>query len=268
MVAAPRHAGWRRLALALGCACLASLPAAAPALAQGVRVAAASSLAFVMLELEEAFRAEGGAQLRVSLGSSGVFARQIARGAPFDLFLSADEGYVERLNADGHARDAGSVYAIGRLVLFVPAGSPLDPAIELAELPRAHADGRLERLALAQPEHTPYGRAAREALQASAAWDALQPALVYGESVAQAARFATTGAAQAGLLAWSVALQPQVAGQGSYRVLPESLHAPLRQRMVLLRGASVDAEGFYAFLRGARARAIFTRHGFSVPGGG
>ncbi len=258
------HGVWSRLVL-LGtlALCAGSVLAASP-----VRVAAASSLSFALPEIIKAFRAQGGDEIEISFGSSGLFARQIARGAPFDMFMSANEAYVDQLARAGLTRDEGTVYAVGRLVLFVPSGSTIAPETPLAELPRLHAQGRLRRLALAHPEHAPYGIAARQALEQSGAWTELYETLVIGESVSQTARFVTTGAADAGLLAHALALQPQVAAHGSFALVPESLHTPLRQRMALLRGANPAAAAFYAFLRESDARAILARHGFNMAQGG
>jgi molybdate transport system substrate-binding protein len=255
---------WSRLLLSGVLALSAGSLLAAPP----VRVAAASSLSFALPEIVNAFRAQGGDEIEISYGSSGLFARQIARGAPFDLFLSANEAYVDQLARAGLTRDEGTVYAVGRLVLFVPSGSTITPETPLAELPRLHAQGVLRRLAVAHPEHAPYGIAARQALEQSGAWTGLKNTLVIGESVAQTARFVTTGAADAGLLAHALALQPQVAGHGRFALVPEALHVPLRQRMVLLNRANTAAAAFYAFLREPGAREILVRHGFYTAQGG
>lgn len=235
-------------------------------------VAAAANLQFALGELAEAFERDSGEPLRLVFGSSGNLTRQIAGGAPFELFLSADEAYVERLVEEGHTRDQGALYAEGRLVLLLPAGSPLleDGSAEdltLENLGEAVAAGRLTRLAISNPEHTPYGRAAREALQASGVWEALQPALVFGENVSQAAQFALSGAAQGGLVAYSLVLAPTMEGRGEYALIDEALHAPLRQRMVLTRQAGPVAEAFYDYLQGAEARALLDRYGFILPDG-
>ncbi len=229
------------------------------------RVAAASSLAFVLPEIVAAFEAANGDRIEVSYGASGLLTRQIQRGAPFELFLSANEAYVTTLAAAGLTRDSGAVYARGELVLFVNDDSGLDPATPLDALPILHANGMLRRLALAHPEHAPYGIAARQALEASGAWASLQPALAIGESVAQAARFVTSGAAEAGLIAKSLAVQPQVAARGRFVAVAAELHAPLAQRMVLLVDAGPVAEAFHAFLLGSEARTILRRHGFGMP---
>jgi molybdate transport system substrate-binding protein len=229
-------------------------------------VAAASDLRFALEEIAAAFERERGARVKLSLGSSGNFRRQVAAGAPFELFLSADEEYVAALHREGHTLDAGVLYAIGRLVLFAPHGSPVVPDAEMSGLAAAVRAGRVERIAIANPEHAPYGRAAREALQRQGLWDAVKARAVLGENVSQAAQFAASGSAQAGVFAYSLALAPAIAQRGRYVLLPESLHAPLRQRMALLRGAGPVARDFYAYLQQPGARAIFRRHGFALPG--
>lgn len=229
-------------------------------------VAAASDLRFALEEIAAAFERERGARVKLSLGSSGNFRRQVAAGAPFELFLSADEEYIEALHREGHTLDAGVLYAIGRLVLFAPHGSPVVPDAEMRGLAAAVRAGRVERIAIANPEHAPYGRAAREALQRQGLWDAVKARAVLGENVSQAAQFAASGSAQAGVFAYSLALAPAIAQRGRYVLLPESLHAPLRQRMALLRGAGSVARDFYAYLQQPGARAIFRRHGLALPG--
>ena len=156
---------------------LAAAPDAAPL------VAAAADLRFALDEIAADFKRATGHDVRIVYGSSGNFRRQIAEGAPFELFLSADEAYVLALAREGFMVDDGVAYAIGRLALVVPAGSPLKLDGELADLAAAVADGRVRRFAIANPEHAPYGRAAREALQKAGAWDAIQGRLVLGENV-------------------------------------------------------------------------------------
>ena len=240
--------------------------AAAPAAAQAPAIAAAADLKFALAELADRFKAATGREVRVAFGSSGNFTQQIENGAPFELFLSADEGYVERLAAKGLTRDAGVLYAIGRVVLFVPAGSPLKADPTLVDLRAAIGDGRLKRFAIANPEHAPYGRAARETLQAAGLWDAIRPALVLGENVAQATQFAAGGNAQGGIVASALTKTPEVARLGTAVLLPASMHKPLRQRMVLMRNAGPVAAEFFAWLQTKPAREVFVRHGFALPG--
>jgi molybdate transport system substrate-binding protein len=170
------------------------------------------------------------------------------------------------LARSGLTRDAGALYAIGRLVLFVPHGSPLHADEGLAGLRAALAAGRIRRFAMANPEHAPYGRAAMQALQAEGLWDAIRPVLALGENVSQAAQFAASGAAQGGIFAYALALSPEVSKLGRFALIPAERHAPLRQRMVLLKQAGATAQAFYAFVQTRPARDIFVRHGFALPG--
>jgi molybdate transport system substrate-binding protein len=228
-------------------------------------VAAASDLQFALDEIVEQFRRATGTTVRVTYGSSGNFARQIEQGAPFELFLSADELFVQRLAQRGLTRGRGELYAIGRIVLFVPNGSPLAADPQLTDVATRLASGKLGRLAIANPEHAPYGRAAQQALRALGLWEQLQPHLLFGENVAQAAQFASSGNADGGLIAYSLALSPPLQGRGSFALLPESLHAPLRQRMVLLERATPAAAQLYDYLRSQASGAILARYGFVVP---
>jgi molybdate transport system substrate-binding protein len=232
---------------------------------QGPLIAAAADLRFALDEVAASFTRATGKPLRIVYGSSGNFRRQIAEGAPFELFLSADESYVLALHRDGHLVDQGVLYAIGRLALVLPAGSPLQLDPTLGDLAQAAADGRLKRFAIANPEHAPYGRAAQEALTAAGAWPAIRGRLVFGENVAQAAQFAVSGSTQGGLVALSLALAPGALGGAAYVEVPASLHGPLRQRMALTRRAGETARAFHGWLRGTAARAVFARYGFTLP---
>jgi molybdate transport system substrate-binding protein len=229
-------------------------------------VAAAADLKFAMEEIAARFAAETGRRVTLTFGSSGNFAQQIEQGAPFQMFLSADEEYVLRLADLGRTEGRGVLYAVGRIVLMVPAGSPLAADPTLGDLAAALADGRLKKFAIANPAHAPYGRRAEEALRAAGLWDRLKPRLVLGENVAQAAQFATAGGAQGGIIAYSLALAPTVARLGTFALIPESRHSPLRQRMVLLRGAGSTAQAFYRDVQAPPARAILERYGFALPG--
>lgn len=227
-------------------------------------VAAASDLQFALPDIAAAFTRATGREVRLSFGSSGNFRRQIAEGAPFELFLSADAGYVDALARERRTEGDGDVYAVGRLALFVPNGSPIEPDPTLRNLARALQDGRIVKLAIANPEHAPYGRAAREALMHAGVWQAVVSKLALGENVSQTAQFAASGAAQAGLVPVSLARAPALAARGRFVVVPASMHAPLVQKMVLLQGAGSTAHAFYDFLREASAREILARYGFEV----
>jgi molybdate transport system substrate-binding protein len=236
------------------------------AVAETPHIAAASDLKFALEEIAAAFQADTQQAVRLSFGSSGNFYRQIEQGAPFALFLSADEDFVIKLADAGRTRDRGTLYAIGRLVLFAPHGSPLNVDAQMTDLHMALSDGRLQRFAIANPEHAPYGRAAEQALRTLGLWDLVSPKLVLGENVSQAAQFATSGSAQGGIFAYSLALAPTVSKLGTYVLLPDALHLPLRQRMVLLKGAGETAQAFYEYVQQPAARAIFCRYGFVLPG--
>lgn len=242
-----------------------TLAQAAAAPASPPHIAAAADLQFALPEIVTAFVRGGGAPLRLSFGSSGNFARQIAQGAPFELFLAADERFVAQVITAQRAESAGAHYATGRLALFLPQGSPIRADRDLADFAAAVRDGRLKRLAIANPEHAPYGRAAREVLEKHGLWLAVQDRLALGDNAAQAAQFAASGAAQAGLIPLSLARAPELAARGAYVTLPENWHTPLRQTLVLVNGAGPTARAFAEFLRGPQAREILARNGFGLP---
>lgn len=230
-----------------------------------ILVAAASDLRFAMDDIVSTFREKSGYRVRITYGSTGNFAYQIREGAPFHLFLAADERYVESLANDGLTLDAGTLYAIGRLALVVPRGTLASTTPTLGDVRSRLAASPNQRFAIANPGHAPYGERARDVLQHRGLWDALQPQLVLGENVSQAAQFALSGNTVGGLIAWSLALAPQIAAHADSALLPETWHSPLKQRMVLLRGAPAGAFALYDYLRGGAARNILKRYGFSLP---
>lgn len=228
-------------------------------------VAAASDLQFAVQEIAAAFTADTGLQVRLSFGSTGNFARQIREGAPFQIFMAADESFIAALHAAGLTRDEGDLYAVGRIVVMVPNGSTLTADENLDALAQMLAAGQITRFAIANPDHAPYGMRAREALITKGLWDDLQPVIVLGENVSQAAQFALSGNAEGGIIAYSLALAPEVAPRGVYALIPEDWHDPLRQRMALLTGAGPVAEAFYAYMMAPAAREIMERYGFVLP---
>jgi molybdate transport system substrate-binding protein len=245
----------------------AAIAFAAPTAAQTAPVvAAAADLKFALEEIAGNFKANTGQEVRLNFGSSGNFVSQLQQGAPFEMFLSADEGFVFQLADSGKTVDRGALYAEGRIVLFAPTNSVLKPDAQFSDLRAALADGRIQRFAIANPEHAPYGRAAEQALESQGLWDKIQPKLVLGENVSQAAQFATSGSAQGGIFAYSLALAPEVGRLGSYALIPSDWHAPLRQRMVLMRTAGVTARAFYSYVQSPPARLIFRKYGFLLPG--
>lgn len=231
-------------------------------------IAAASDLQFALPEVAAAFEKETGLSMRLTFGSSGNFTRQIRQLAPFQIFFSADESYVEQLARDGLTQDEGTLYARGRIVIVVPNGSALEPDGTLNDLKRALAEGRLTKFAIANPEHAPYGKRAEEALRHAGLWDDIRKRLVLGENVSQAAQFAVSGSTDGGIIAYSLALSPKIAEAARFALIPENWHAPLNQRMVLLKGAGATAKQFFSFLQGKAARAILKKYGFLLPGEG
>jgi molybdate transport system substrate-binding protein len=237
--------------------------------AQGAEptIAAAANLKPAMEELAALFERQSGSRLRLVFGSSGNFASQIQQGAPFHLFLSADEEMVFRVADAGRSEDRGRVYAMGRVVLLAPHASPLKPDAELKDLATGLRDGRVQRLAIANPELAPYGARARQVLQRAGLWEPLQGRLVIAENVAQAVQFALSGSAQGGIVALSLALAPNVQAVASHALISASWHEPLAQRLVLLKGAPPPVRAFHDFLFSAPGQAVLRRHGFEMPGG-
>lgn len=240
--------------------------------AKAVRLAAASDLKFALTRVLARFQSETGYKVDATFGSSGSFAQQIQQGLPVELFMSADEDFVYRLadagltrkvsSAAGQGPDRGALYAVGRIALYVPLNSPIALDTELDGLKAQW--GQVSKFAIGNPEHAPYGRAAKQALQKLGMWEQALPRLVLGENISQATQFVSTGAAQAGITALSLALAPEVARSGRHIALPASLHAPLRQRMVLLKSATPAALALYGYLQAAAAQEILRGYGFSV----
>jgi molybdate transport system substrate-binding protein len=228
-------------------------------------VAAAANLNFALKEIADAFERARGARVELVFGASGTLTRQIRDGAPFELFLAADEEFPNQLAAAGLTRDAGAVYAIGRLVVFAPDGSPLTVDERLEGLARLAKAGGVTRFAIANPEVAPYGKAAEAVLRKRELWDTIRPRLVLGDTIAQAAQFAATGNAVGGLLAYSLVLAPDFGDRGTYAVISDADYPPLRQRMVVLKRASPTAVRFYEHVLSDAARAILRKHGYAVP---
>ena len=251
----------------LGLPLAAALAGRAQAQAQTpVTVAAAANVKPAIEELAALFERGGGAPLRLVFGSSGNFVAQILQGAPFHLFVSADEDTVFRVADAGRTEDRGRVYALGRLSLLAPKGSPLKVDPELRDLGAALRDGRVQKFAIANPEHAPYGQRAREALQRAGLWELAQPRLVIAENVSQAVQVALSGSAQGGLVAHSLTLVPAVAAVSQVALVPSSFHAPLMQRLALIKGAPPAARAFHDFLLAPAAPPVWQRHGYSAPG--
>lgn len=230
-----------------------------------VRIAAAADLKWALEEVRTAFeRARPGTSLALTFGSSGNFYAQLQQKAPFDLFLSADADFPRRLAEQGLAEQP-FLYARGPLALWVLKASPVQ--IE-AEGLRALLDPRVHRIAIANPRHAPYGRAAEAALRKAGLLEKLQAKLVLGENVSQAAQFAQTGNADAGIIALALAASPLMRTQGRYWQIPADLAPPLEQGGAVLAWAQDPsaARAFRDFLRGREGAAILARYGLLGPG--
>lgn len=233
--------------------------------AQEITVAAASDLNFAFKELTALFEQTTGTHVKLSLGSSGNFFSQIQNGAPYDLYFSADSRYPQKLVESGHAVASSLyIYAVGRIVLWVPRQSPWQ--IEQRGLD-VLLDSTVKKIAIANPKHAPYGRAAVAAMEQAQVYERVKDKLVLGENVSQTAQFVESGAADIGIIALSLALAPPMQAAGRYKEIPVEAHPPLVQGAVLLTGAShkVEAQAFLSFLQSAEGRAIMTRYGFVVP---
>jgi molybdate transport system substrate-binding protein len=230
-------------------------------------VAVAANMRFAFEEIAELFRQRSGHALRPSYGSSGNIARQIEQGARFELFLSADEDRIRQLEAAGRTDGESLPYAVGRIAIVAPIGSAMAVDGELVGLRRALAEGVVQRFAIANPEHAPYGQAAKEALQRAGLWEEIERKLVFGENIAQAAQYSASGATQGGIIAYALTLSDPIKSSTRSALIPQHWHRPLVQRMALMKGAGPVAVAFFAFLQGDEARAVLERHGYGVPTG-
>jgi len=227
-----------------------------------VRVAAAADLRFAMQELVAQFQKTSKAQITVSYGSSGNFYAQLQNGAPFDLFFSADMEYAKKLDAAGLA-EPGTLtkYALGKLVLWTPADSAVDITKDGW---KALLDSRITKIAVANPEHAPYGRAAVAALHSAGIYDQVKAKLVYGENISQAAQFVQSGNAQAGLVALSLALAPAMKDGKRWEV-PPNAYPPIEQGAIVLKSAGDKsaARAFLEFVMSPAGRDTLRKYGFS-----
>lgn len=231
--------------------------------AEKITVAAAADLKFAMDEIVTGFKkSHAGAELDVIYGSSGKFHTQIQQGAPYDLFFSADIAFPRELVSKGMAASAVTPYAVGRVVLW---SNSMDAAkMTLNSL----TDPKITRIAIANPKHAPYGKRAEEALKSSGLWDKLQPKFIFGENIAHTAQFVQTGNAQVGIIALSLAVNPELAKKGGYYLIPDKLHNPLEQGYIITkRGADKPlAKQFADYMGSKQARSVMTKYGFVLPG--
>lgn len=229
-----------------------------------VSITAASDLQYAMKDIVAAFeKSNPSDNVSVVFGSSGKAVSQIEHGAPYDLFFSADISYPEKLRASGAAISIPKPYAIGRIVVWVTKQSGLD----IRKGVKVLLDPRVKKIALANPVHAPYGRIGKEVMEHYGIYGKLQNKLVLGENIQQTAQFVEAGAADAGLVAYSLSLAPALASVGNYFLVPAEAHTPIVQGYVLLKPATGNeaAAKFEAFIGSPTARIIFRKYGFSLP---
>ncbi len=235
---------------------------------ENILIAAASNLRFAMHEICNTFQESNPSiQTKVSYGSSGNFFAQIKQGAPFDIFFSANASYPKQLeNEEYTVKGMQKVYAVGKIVLWVPNISKVDPDMGLQIIDLTE----LKKLAIANPKHAPYGRAAEESLRYYGMWDKAKEKLIYGENISQTAQFVHTGAADAGIIALSLAVSPKMLHEGRYWVIPVESYSNIEQvYAVLQKGKGKKSiKEFLNFLEGDQGKKILTRYGFVIPGTG
>jgi molybdate transport system substrate-binding protein len=234
------------------------------AAAQELRVAAAADLQFVFQEVSVRFQKETGHAVKLTFGSSGNFFSQIQNGAPFDVFFSADVDYPARLEAAGLVEPGTlSRYATGRIALWVRKGSPID----INQGVRTLADAGVRKIAIANPEHAPYGRAAVAALQHEKIYDKVRDRLVLGENIAQAAQFVESSNADIGILALSLVLAPPLKSEGRYYEIPASFYPAIDQAVVILKSSKQKdiAWQFLSFLKHPEIAEFMRSNGLTVP---
>lgn len=229
--------------------------------AQKMTIAAASDLKFALDEIHAEFKkAFPNDQVNVIYGSSGKFSQQIENGAPFDLYFSASKKYPDDLAQKGFAATEPKLYALGRVVLWSARHDA--SKLNLKDL----MDKKYRKVAIASPDHAPYGVRAMESLKHKGVWDALQPKVVIGENIAHTAQLIEQGAADIGIIAYSLALNPQLSKKGGYYMIPQDMHNPLEQAYIITQKGkdNIVAYRFADFMTTKKAHEIMVKYGFVV----
>ena len=228
-------------------------------------VAAAADLSTAMQELGRAYEKQTGIKVKLSFGASGALTQQIENGAPFDVFFSADMDYPKQLISRGDA-DGASLYryAVGKLVLWTRSDSPLD--VEHRGM-NVLIDPEVKKIAIANPQHAPYGRAAVAAMKHEGLYQQVSDRLVMGENVSQAAQFVESGNAQVGFVALAHAVAPAMQGKGKYWQIPAEAYPPLDQGVVVLSHSQhkKDAAAFVEYIKTEPAASVLRKYGFALP---
>ena len=231
--------------------------------AQQATIAVAANMKDAFSEINVAFKAASNADLRVVYGSSGNFSAQIMNGAPFKLLISADENFPLELYKQGKTVDDGVVYAIGKLALISKNSAGIRLVDNKSELIKAI--NKANKIAIAKPELAPYGRAAVEYLKGEGLWSIAKDKLIYADNVGIATMYVVTGAADLGFTALSLAKSAEIAKETSFVLLNSNLYEPIKQRMVLIKGAPREAISLYQFMQSPQAKLILQKYGYSTP---
>jgi molybdate transport system substrate-binding protein len=226
-------------------------------------VAAAADLSSALKEIGESFQKKTGAKVKLSFGASGALMQQIQNGAPFDIFFSADMDYPRQLIAAGEAENLYQ-YAVGKLVLWVPADSKLDVEHKGVGI---LLDPSVKKIAIANPQHAPYGRAAVAAMKHAGSYEHVAGRIVMGENVSQAAQFVESGNAQVGFVALAHAKAPSMQSKGKYWEIPQDYYPPLAQGVVIISRSQHKkaALEFLEYIKTKEAAETLRRYGFSLP---
>jgi molybdate transport system substrate-binding protein len=233
------------------------------AFAQLATVAVAANMKDAFLEIATAFKSSGKLEMRVVYGSSGNLATQIMNGAPFSLFIAADEHFPLELYKNGKALDDGAVYAIGKLAIITKNSSGIQLLDTKAGI--ASALERANKISIAKPDLAPYGKAAVEYLKAEGLWELAKTKLVYADNIGVATAYVVSGAADIGFTALSLAKSPEVVKESSFLLINPKLYEPIRQRMVLIKGAPQEAIDLYRFMQTPQTKAILQKYGYLTP---
>ena len=230
--------------------------------AQPVTIAVAANMKDAFAEINAAFRATGKSELRVVFGSSGNFTAQIMNGAPYSLFIAADEHFPLELYKSGKAVDEGAIYAIGKLAIIAKKSMNLSSAANKAEI--AAAISKANKVAIAKPELAPYGKAAVQYLKSEGLWDLAKDKLIYADNIGVATMYVASGAADIGFTALSLAMSPELVKSTSHSALNPSLYEPIKQRMVLMKASPVEAVELYRFMQSPQAKLILNKFGYTT----
>lgn len=231
--------------------------------AQSTTIAVAANLKDAFAEILTAFKSSNAPTIKTIYGSSGNLSAQIMNGAPFNLFIAADENFPLELYKNGKAIDEGAVYAIGKLVIITKNSSGISLSGNKTSI--AQAITKANKIAIAKPEIAPYGKATVDYLKAQGLWDLAKDKFVYADNISSATAYVVSGAADIGFTALSLAKSPEVVKQTNFLLLDDGAYQPIKQRMVLIKGAPQEAIDLYRFMQGSQAKSILQKYGYTTP---